>query len=1145
MNLVDVSIRRRVTVVMFTLAVILFGVVSFLRLKINLLPDLTYPTLTVRTEYVGAAPAEIENLISKPIEEALGVVKNVTRVSSISRSGQSDVVLEFDWGTDMDYAGLDVREKLDALQLPLEVRRPSVLRFDPSLDPVMRFGLHQDLPKKGVPPGGSDGEPGSGAVAQLAIAGGYTNGKAYGSLNEEKLKALRRFAEDQIKKELETAKGVAAVKVSGGLEDEIQVLIDQARTAQLQIPEEDVARQLGAENVNMSGGRLEEGTYQYLVRTLNQFRSVDEIRDVIIAYRDGKPIYLRDVATVQQGYKEREAITRLGGVEAVEIAVYKEGDANTVSVAREVEKRLGRVRNSLPPDVELTKVYDQSSFIRQSVNEVINAGLVGGMLAVVIIYFFLRNFWSTVIISLSLPLSVIATFNLMYGAGLTLNIMSLGGIALGVGKLVDDSIVVLENVSRHRRMGKDAVTAAQNGTREVGMAVTASTLTSVAVFFPLVFVKGISGQLFKDQALTVTFSLMASLVVALTLIPMLASIQTRRRSAVGVGVPGAGALPAVPDCTDGGCPDESSEGRPDHEIHEAAAPQPGRRAGRWRDRLRNRRASVFAARVRTAVFAAAPIFLVRLVIRVWGTASRGFLFILGPALGAFQRGYGVVETRYPMIIVWALGHKKTVIGTAVGMFAVSLLLIPLLGVDLIPQLSQGEFSVEFRLPPGTPLEVTDRAMREVQAAASEIPKVSTAFSVAGTGNRMDANPEQGGENWGDIGITLLPGSGRTDEEAVMARLRQRLEAMPGVQYKFARPTLFTFRTPVEIEVAGFDLDHLKRISNEIARRLEASPRFADVKSSMESGHPEIQIRFDRERAASLGLAVYQVADGIVNKVRGEVATRYSWHDRKIDVLVRAREEDRSSVDKIRQLLVNPESKHPVPLDAVADITVSTGPSEIRRIDQERVALVTTNLKYGDLGSAAKEISDIIRQVPTPADLTVRLAGQNEEMSVSFKSLQFALILAVFLVYLVMASQFESFLHPFVIMMTMPLAVIGAVLALFVTGSSISVVVFIGLIMLAGIVVNNAIVLIDFVNQLRARGMSKVEAVIEGGKLRLRPIVMTTMTTILGLLPLALGIGEGAEIRAPMAITVIGGLAISTLLTLVVIPVVYCVMDRKP
>ncbi|MGD8628085.1 MAG: efflux RND transporter permease subunit [bacterium] len=1112
MRLIDISTKRRVTIAMFTLAVVLFGVVSFVRLKINLLPDLTYPTLTVRTEYPGAAPAEIENLISKPIEEHLGVVKNVNRVSSISRSGQSDVILEFDWGTDMDYAGLDVREKLDALELPLEVSRPAILRFDPSLDPVMRFGLYAE---PGEEPG-STPDPGSGIQlassdpARNAGSGdphnsGGSGTPGSGNFTEDELKVLRRFAEEEIKKELEASLGVAAVKVSGGLEDEIQVLIDQARTAQLQLPVEQLAYQLGAENVNLSGGRLEEGTHQYLVRTLNQFRSVQEIGDMIVTYRDGKPVYLKDIALVRHGYKEREAITRLDGLEAVEIAIYKEGDANTVTVAREVEKRLARVRRILPEGVHLTKVYDQATFIQQSVNEVILAGVIGGLLAVIILYFFLRSFKATVIISFSIPVSVIATFNLMYGADLTLNIMSLGGIALGIGMLLDNSIVVLENISRHRDMGKDSLTAARDGASEVSTAVTAATLTTIAVFFPLVFVKGIAGQLFRDQALTVTFALLASLVVALTLIPMLASLRKG-------GDQGPAATPG-----------------------EKAQPEPTGRLA-FLKRFRRRLSRILITTV--------PVAIVRFVRKVVSLISRGLLFALTPALNLFQRGYGAIEDNYPPLLKWALGHKASVIITAMVLFAISVALVPILGVELIPQLSQGEFSIEFKLPPGTPLEVTDAAIVKVQEAAGDIGRVRTSFAVAGTGNRMDANPEQGGENWGELSVVLRQGSRHADEEAVMARLRKTLDGIPGLQYKFSRPTLFTFRTPVEIEIAGYELDQLKSVSTEIARRLEASGRFADVKSTMEAGHPEVQIRFDRERAAALGLPVYQIADRVVDNVRGDIATRYSWHDRKIDVLVRARQEDRSSVKKLRQLLINPESDHPVPLEAVADIVIDTGPGEIRRVDQERVALVTANLNYGDLGAAASEINDIIRTTHKPPAIGVRLAGQNEEMTMSFKSLQFALLLAVFLVYLVMASQFESFLHPFVILLTIPLALIGAVLALAITGSTISVVVMIGAILLAGIVVNNAIVLIDLINKLRARGMSKLEAIMEGGRLRLRPIMMTTITTTLGLLPLAIGIGEGAEIRAPMAITVIGGLTVSTLLTLVVIPVVYSALDRK-
>ncbi|NQU28181.1 MAG: efflux RND transporter permease subunit [Candidatus Marinimicrobia bacterium] len=1078
MKIIDISIRRRVTIAMFTVAVLLFGMVSFSRLKVNLLPDLTYPTLTIRTTYTGAAPAEVENLITKPVEEALGVVKNVQQVRSISRSGQSDVVLEFAWGTKMDFASMDVREKLDALLLPLDVTRPVVLRFDPALDPIIRFGLTT----KKTATDSSNSQP---VVAEVGF-------------DEEKLKYLRRFADEEIKEELESALGVAAIKVSGGLEDEIQVLVDQARLAQLNFPIGRVIDLLGAENVNLSGGRLAEGTQQYLVRTLNQFQTVGEIGDVILTSDNNKPVYLRDVATVRHGFKEREAITRIDGREAVEIAIYKEGDANTVAVAGEVEKRLGRVRKMLGDDIELVKIYDQSTFISQAVREVINAGLIGGFLAILILYLFLRNIWATLIISMSIPVSVIATFNLMYGADLTLNIMSLGGIALGIGMLLDNSIVVLENISRHREMGKDILTSAQDGAGEVSMAVVASTLTTVAVFFPLVFVKGIAGQLFRDQALTVTFALLASLLVAVTLIPMLASIGKTKIASI--------------------------------DSVELKAPRT--RFGR------------VLRKIRLVLFITIPVFVAHWLGRFFKLIGRLMSFLIRPLVIIFNRIYDALSDRYPPLLRWALVHRALVFGIALIMFFGSLLLLPMIGMELIPQLSQGEFNVEFKMPPGTPLEQTDRIIAGIQMAAGKIENVHTSFAVSGTGNRMDANPEEGGENWGEMIVSMSDKSLRNGDELIISELRNHLGQVPDLQYKFSQPTLFSFRTPVEIEVAGYDLDKLKLVSNDIASRLAANDRFADVKSTMESGHPEIQIYFDRERAAALGLPVYQIANRIVKKVRGEVATRYSWRDRKIDVLVRARDEDRNSVELIKNMIINPNSDRPVPLTAVADVIVETGPGEIRRTGQERVAQVTANLNYGDLNAAAEEIAVILQDVTVPEELSVRLAGQNEEMDIAFKSLRFALLLAVFLVYLVMASQFESLLHPFIILFTIPLALIGAIWALFITGSSLSVVVFIGLILLAGIVVNNAIVLIDLINQMRRRGMSKFDAIIDAGRSRLRPIVMTTLTTALGLLPLAMGFGEGSEVRAPMAITVIGGLLVSTLLTLVVIPVVYSFVDRK-
>ncbi len=1086
MKIVHLATRRRVTIAMFTVAILLFGVVSLSRLKINLLPDLSYPTLTVRTEYVGAAPAEVENLITKPVEEALGVVKNVEQLRSISRTGQSDVVLEFAWGTNMDYAVLEVREQLDALQLPLESERPVLLRFDPSLDPVIRLGLYKVAPPIQIA---------SAATANL-IRPADTPPMTY---DEAALKELRRFGDEQVKKELEATSGVAAAKISGGLEDEVHVYVDQGRLARLGVSLDRISEVLGSENVNLSGGRLEEGVQQYLVRTLNEFRTVDEIGDVIVSHVDGKPVYLRDVASVRLGHRERESITRIDGIEAVEIAVYKEGDANTVAVARAVDARLERVQSLLPPDLKLVKVYDQSTYIQQAIDEVVNAGLIGGILAILVLYFFLRDFLSTLIISLSIPVSIVATFNLMYGYDLTLNIMSLGGLALGIGLLVDNSIVVLENVSRHRDLGKSRADAARDGASEVGRAVVASTLTTVAVFFPLVFVDGIAGQLFGDQALTVTFSLLASLLVAITLIPMMASL--------------------------GG-----STAQLDVSVPPLAEPRTKFGLG-----LR---------RTRTFLFTTLPSFIGKIVYRGSRLIGRGAHVVLTPFVRLFNWIYDTLARPYPGALRWSLHHRTAVIGIAFGLALLSALIVPRLGVELIPQLSQGAYDVEFRLPPGTPLEQTDGVIHRVQHAASTNPDVRLTFASAGSGNRMDANPDQGGENWGELHVALQSGESEAEEARTMSAIRSELGRVPGLQYKFNRPTLFTFDTPIEIEISGYDLAALKNTSQRIATRLSALDRFADVKSSMETGHPEIQIHFDRERASALGLAVHDVARTVVGKVRGDVATRYSWHDRKIDVLVRAQESDRESIDRIRRLIVNPESPRPVTLDAVADVVIDVGPSEIRRVGQQRVALITANLARGDLGAAATEIRQIIDATAVPTGLNVRLAGQSEEMAISFRSLLFALALAIFLVYLVMASQFESLVHPFVIFFTIPLAGIGAVLALWLTGSTISVVVFIGFILLAGIVVNNAIILVDLINQLRAAGTPRIEAIVEAGRLRLRPILMTTLTTALGLLPMAAGWGEGAELRSPMAVTVIGGLLVSTVLTLLVIPVMYSVVDRR-
>ena len=1114
-GLIEFATRRRVTVAMVTLTFVLFGVIALFGLKVNLLPDLSYPTLTVRTEYTGAAPTEIETLVTEPVEEAVGVVKGLRKLKSVSRTGQSDVVLEFAWGTDMDQASLEVRDKMEVVQLPLEAKKPVLLRFNPSTEPVLRLALTSK-----------------------------TDGDSIRALG-----ALRRYAEEDLKKKLEPVDGVAAVKVGGGLEDEIQVDIDQQKLAALNLPIDTVIQRLQQENINISGGRLEEGSQRYLVRTVNQFATVDEIREMLVTTQSGgggaaanaaaemarvaaatgnaaamaaaqsvqsanssasstvaggMPVRLKDIADVRQGHKEREAIIRLGGREAVELAIYKEGDANTVATADAIQAKLKELKGQIPPDVELTTIDDQSQFIRHAISDVKLDAVIGGALAILIIFLFLRDGWSTFVIGLSLPVSIIATFFFMGQLGLSLNVMSLGGLALATGLVVDDSIVVLESIAKARERGLGILDAAIAGTREVSMAVVASTLTTIAVFLPLVFVEGIAGQLFRDQALTVALAIAISLVVAMTLIPMLSALKGRAPMAFPEEAPHPKWTPAS------------------RVLKPVAAVEHG-----------------IGAASRGGFFGIAW-----LVVRAW----RGISAIVGPimrkASDLSMAPYHRAEKGYLKLLPAALRRPWLVLGSAAVAFALTLLVVPMLGADLIPQLAQDRFEMTVKLPPGTPLRDTDALVRELQRQHAKDDGISVLYGVSGTGTRLDANPTESGENIGKLTVVMANGGSKKIEAAETERLRATMAGHTNAQVNFARPELFSFSTPLEIELSGNDLATIERAGRQMAAMLRKNEHYADVKSTVEQGFPEIQIRFDQDRAASLGLTTRQIADVVVKKVRGDVATRYSFRDRKIDVLVRAQESDRASVDSIRRLIVNPGSTRPVTLDSVADVISTSGPSEIHRADQVRVAIVSANLRDIDLGGAVAEVQKMVEAQPLGAEVRMHIGGQGEELDQAVKSLLFAFGLAVFLVYLVMASQFESLLHPFVILFTIPLALVGAVLALLLTRSPVSVVVFIGLILLVGLVVKNAIILIDKVNQLREEGVAKRDALIEGARSRLRPIVMTTTCTLFGFLPLALAFGEGAEVRSPMAITVIGGLLVSTLLTLVVIPVVYDLLDRR-
>ena len=1056
MTLAGRAIARPVTVCMVTIAAMLFGSISLDRLGLTLLPELTYPTLTIRTEFDGAAPAEVEEQVTRRIEQRVGVVNGVRKMHSISAAGQSDVILEFRWGADMDMASIEVREKLDLVRLPIELDKPALLRLNPNLDPIYRFSL----------------------TLETADAASV-----------DALQSLRRYADEFLKRKLDAVPGVAATIVAGGFEDEVAVFVDQSKLAQLDLTVAELGQKLQATNVNLSGGTLEDGAQEYLVRTLNQFDTIEDIRSTIIFQRGGQIIRLGDVAEVKEGQKDRDAIMRVNGLQAIEVSLYKEGDGNTVEVAANIRAEIERLTKNLGEGMVLTPIYDQSEFIESAISEVQLAAFQGAGLAVLVLFLFLKQIRVTLIIAVTVPASVMMTFAMMRLFDISLNVMSLGGIALAVGMLMDNAIVVLENIARRREQGESLRQASETGGAEVSGAVLASTMTTIAVFLPLAFVEGIAGQLFKDQALTVTFALLASLILAVTLIPMLSALGAQSEAAVAP----------------------------------SAASKPEQR------------------QIVRRIFGG----FLRGVYGVLGLALSALRLILRPVMLGFDLLYAALAQGYAQLLVRALQSPATTILISVVLLVSSGLLLNRLALELIPNISQGEFQVSLELPPGTRIESTDALIEKVQQGLQDAESVARTYSVAGTGGRMDASAVSGGENLGRITVVLAPDESGTKEARVMQQVRRVLDDEPALKYSLERPQFFTFSTPLEIEVTGTDLDGIRSVAESLVASMTRSGSFSDVESTILSGYPELQIEFDQDRIAALGLTVPQVAARVVDKVKGNVPTEFTFQDKKIDIRLRVDEGARDSKADIENLIVNPESSEQVRLKTVAKIFEAVGPADIQRLGQQRVGIVRANPIGTDLAEGAAIVEQLLDEIPHPIGIKSHVGGQSEEMAASFNSLAFALLLALILVYLVMASLFESLLHPFVIMFTIPLAGIGAVLALVLTNTPVSVVVFIGGILLVGIVVNNAIVLVDRVNQFRRQsGYTKLDALVAGTNERLRPIMMTTLTTVLGLLPMALGFGEAAELRTPMAVTVIGGLMMSTLLTLVVIPVVYLVLDRS-
>ncbi len=1160
-------VRRPVATVMACLAAVVFGAVSYTNLPLNLMPNLDYPTLTVRSEYPGAAPGEVETYLSRELEEALSTVPGLSRVESISRAGMSDVILEFDWNTDMDDSAQVVRERLGLVNLQDEIRRPLVLRFDPNLEPILRLALYSS---------------------------------AEDNSSEYRLVQLRKLAEDEIRPLLERVPGVAAVKVLGGLEQEIRVEINQGLLHARGFTIAEVIARLRAENVNVAGGSLLEGQTEYLIRTLNEFSGPEEIRSMVLVNSDGNVARLEDFATVRTTPRDREVVGRVASGEAVEIAIYREADANIVLVSRAVrelvfgtadqqayvenwkkrtakgevgrdgtetdtkpedeasqgeaedkaeepreedEKEKAATRSEqrkvhkqltaflafeMPENTEFLLISDQARFIERSISDVIGTAWGGALLAVLVLFLFLRHGASTAIIATAIPVSVVVTFAPMYLFGVSLNLMSLGGLALCIGMLVDNSIVVLESVHRCREEGDAPFAAAVRGAREVSAAVTASTLTTVAVFLPIVFVTGVAGQLFGHLALTVVFGLLASLAVALFLIPVLIALRLR----------------------------EGSDTADDAGLARISFLQPFRDAGasfRWMvDRSKTRhllRLFALPFLVFRFVLVAALLWPLWLVTRVLWLLMQCFYglrrlstLLLGGGVSrvgsAIEGSLESLKDSYRRTLRVGLARPASVLLPAILLFLLAILGLRDLGQELLPEVHQGVVLTRVRMPVGTPLERTLEVSEALAERAGRFAGVEAVFVSAGVEQEIGTSSEAG-ENTANLVVRLKASPDPAEAElATREGMREAAQSLPDFETSFASPSLFSFRTPLEIEVRGNDLGELRRAADQAVLAMKELEGLRDVRSNLSAGYPEVQLRYDRDKLELYNLDISTAAQAVQDKVAGRVATDLRGQGRRTDVRVILRDQDRDSLEDLARLDINPRGLPPIPLEAVAELRTAEGPSEIRRSDGERSALITANLQGVDLGSTATRVQSLLDQLDIPEGVRLEVAGQSGEMKASLASLRFALLLAIFLVYIIMASLFESIRQPLIILMAVPLALVGVVAGLWATGTSISVIVLIGGIVLAGVVVNNAIVLVDYANRLRSRGLSVTEALVEAGAVRLRPILISTLTTVLGLLPMAFSSGEGSEIRQPLALTIIAGLLSATVLTLIVVPVLY-------
>jgi len=1021
MRISHFSIRRPVFTVMVVLIVILLGGVSLSRLPIDLMPDITYPTLSIRSEYENASPEEMEELVTRPIEEAMTAVTGVEEVTSISSEGSSQVRVNFNWGTDLDAAASDLRDRLDRVmsRLPEDVERPVLRKYDLANFPILLLGASSSLDPI----------------------------------------QMRRIIDDQVKYRIERIGGVASLDVRGGLDREIHVNLHPDKVKALALSLDRILETIRAENVNIPAGALERGQMEIMVRTPGEYTSLEELADTVIAVRDGVPILLREIASVEDAWEKVTRIVRVNGRPGMRMAVHKQSGTNTVTVARGVLRELDRINRDIP-QIHIVPIIDTSDYIERSITNVGSSLMYGGLLAILVLLVFLRNVRSTAIVATSIPISVIATFALMYFGGFTLNLMTLGGLALGVGMLVDNAIVVLENIFRLRESG-EAEEAAGKGTEEVTPAILASTITTLAVFLPLVFMEGMSGVMFKQLSYVVSLSLICSLAVALTLIPMLSARLLR----------------------------------------------PSRL-----DRVRK------------------PALVQR-------------------ALDLGGRFFSGLEESYRDVLRKALAHRALVLVLAGLSLAGSLALIPLVGVEFMPQADESEVRVNAEMAVGTRTEVVDQVFIGIEALVEkEVPE------------RRNMVTYIGGSHWrgrtshtGELRIALVPQSQRErSSEEIANTLRRRLMNIPGVSIRTrAGQGLFLLRMGrsdsdrLELDIRGHDMDVADALAGRIQAVMEDVDGITDTQVSRETGNPEALILVDRRRAADMGLTVSEIANMLQTMISGTRAGNYREGGDEYRILVKLKEAELIALDDLLDLTLTNRDGEPVVLRNVVRVKPWSGPVLIERKDQDRVVSVRANFTGRDLGSVLADVRQGLRAIPVPRGFSIVFGGDYEEQQKAFRELLLGFVLALVLVYMVMAALYESLRDPFVVMFSVPLAIIGIVIMLLLTNTTFNVQTYIGCIMLGGIVVNNAILLVDYTNLLRRRdGMPLKQAIEEAGRRRLRPILMTATTTILALVPLALGFGEGGEAQAPMARAVIGGLLSSTFITLLVVPVVYSFFTRR-